>query len=483
MVTVAAAVQALSSITGAFFSPSRAYLKEQVAIWCGVFAAIGAAALVSGFLQGYCFTLMGARLTRRLRVILIRCLMKQARAPLCATSFGLLPPPAKSPEWCSHQCLPHPSSKMIFHSSDLLLLSSGSVPQVMSKLRCRRASFEAQTPEARSTGVWRTEGRVCRPLQEMAFFDKSENSSGALVARLGIDTAAIRGAVGDQVGVLSQNLASLRLPPPVTCHAVPRCPVLLMRPLGQCDTVQATFIAGFVIAFSAGWKMTLVIVSVLPLLIFASYMETRFLEGFSSKVQLPRTLDPCDAFPLWRQCNSPLWCLNRTACPCCLQATELYSQANQMASDAFGACRTVAAFNLRAEIHRLYCSYLDKPERTNNRRWGLSQHILRRLAGGLQQRIWQVPHVRPFLLSCLQGSGLWHRLRNLSGQQWEELRNVCCTIDWPAHLNFKCAVPAVHHVQRLCARLLVRRYVLLTSPQGSVKQGFPSHAVPLTLHV
>ena len=80
MVTGDAAVQALSSITGAFFSPSRAYLKEQVAIWCGVFAAIGAAALVSGFLQGYCFTLMGARLTRRIRIILIGCLMKQARA-------------------------------------------------------------------------------------------------------------------------------------------------------------------------------------------------------------------------------------------------------------------------------------------------------------------------------------------------------------------------------------------------------------------
>lgn len=42
----------------------------------------------------------------------------------------------------------------------------------------------------------------------MAFFDKSENTSGALVARLGVDTASIRGAVGDQVGVLVQNLVS-----------------------------------------------------------------------------------------------------------------------------------------------------------------------------------------------------------------------------------------------------------------------------------
>lgn len=42
----------------------------------------------------------------------------------------------------------------------------------------------------------------------MGFFDKSDNTSGSLVARLGVDTASIRGAVGDQVSVLVQNLVS-----------------------------------------------------------------------------------------------------------------------------------------------------------------------------------------------------------------------------------------------------------------------------------
>ena len=42
----------------------------------------------------------------------------------------------------------------------------------------------------------------------MAFFDKPENTSGALVARLGVDSTSIRGAVGDQVGILVQNLVS-----------------------------------------------------------------------------------------------------------------------------------------------------------------------------------------------------------------------------------------------------------------------------------
>lgn len=89
-------------------------------------------------------------------------------------------------------------------------------------------------------------------VQEMAFFDKAENTSGSLTARLGVDTASIRGAVGDQVGVLVQNLT--------------------------------TFIAAYVIAFSSGWKMTLVITAMLPLLIFATYTESKFMQGFANEV-------------------------------------------------------------------------------------------------------------------------------------------------------------------------------------------------------
>ena len=46
----------------------------------------------------------------------------------------------------------------------------------------------------------------------------------------------------------------------------------------------ATFVAGYAIAFSAGWKMTLVITAVLPLLIFATYMESKFMQGFANEV-------------------------------------------------------------------------------------------------------------------------------------------------------------------------------------------------------
>lgn len=42
----------------------------------------------------------------------------------------------------------------------------------------------------------------------MAFFDLPENASGAQSTRLAEDTAAIRGAVGDQLGAVAQSLTT-----------------------------------------------------------------------------------------------------------------------------------------------------------------------------------------------------------------------------------------------------------------------------------
>ena len=46
------------------------------------------------------------------------------------------------------------------------------------------------------------------PMQEMGWFDREENASGALSSRLSADTAAIRGALGDQIGLMVQNLVT-----------------------------------------------------------------------------------------------------------------------------------------------------------------------------------------------------------------------------------------------------------------------------------
>ena len=45
-----------------------------------------------------------------------------------------------------------------------------------------------------------------------------------------------------------------------------------------------------------------------------------------------------------------------------MQASELFSAANQTASEAFAAIRTVAAFSLQAPLGALYEMLLEKPQ-------------------------------------------------------------------------------------------------------------------------
>ena len=90
----------------------------------------------------------------------------------------------------------------------------------------------------------------------MGWYDQVENSSGAISARLSTDTLSIRGAVGDQLGLIMQNLV--------------------------------TIIAAYVIAFSAGWKMTLVITAVVPLVAASAFIGAKAMMGFSNEVTLTR---------------------------------------------------------------------------------------------------------------------------------------------------------------------------------------------------
>ena len=46
-------------------------------------------------------------------------------------------------------------------------------------------------------------------LQEIAWFDQPENSSGTIAGRLATDTLHIRGAVGDVLGLISQNIVTV----------------------------------------------------------------------------------------------------------------------------------------------------------------------------------------------------------------------------------------------------------------------------------
>ncbi|OEL38177.1 ABC transporter B family member 11 [Dichanthelium oligosanthes] len=112
--------------------------------------------------------------------------------------------------------------------------------------------------------------------QEVAWFDHPENSSGALNGRLSIDALNVRRLVGDNLALLVQSIATL------TC--------------------------GIVIAMVADWKLSLVILFVIPLVGLQGYAQVKFLQGFSQ------------------------------------DAKTMYEEASQVAAEAVGSIRTVASF-------------------------------------------------------------------------------------------------------------------------------------------
>lgn len=122
--------------------------------------------------------------------------------------------------------------------------------------------------------------------QEVAWFDDPKNSSGALGARLSVDALNVRRLVGDNLALAVQ--------------------------------VTSTLIAGFVIAFVADWKLTLIILCVMPLSGVQGYAQVKFLKGFSQDAKI------------------------------------LYEDASQVATDAVSSIRTVASFCAEKRVTTIY---------------------------------------------------------------------------------------------------------------------------------
>ena len=87
---------------------------------------------------------------------------------------------------------------------------------------------------------------------EIGWFDFEENSTGVLTARLASDASLVEGLSGIRLGLTLQNVAAL--------------------------------IAGLVIAFDAGWKLTLVVLACSPLMGFANAMHMQAMKGFSNQI-------------------------------------------------------------------------------------------------------------------------------------------------------------------------------------------------------
>ncbi|XP_057948239.1 ABC transporter B family member 9-like [Malania oleifera] len=90
--------------------------------------------------------------------------------------------------------------------------------------------------------------------QEISWFDKPENSSGAVGARLSTDASIVRSLVGDALALIVQDIATL--------------------------------VAGFVIAFTANRILALIILGVLPLVGLQGYFQVKFMKGFSADAKV-----------------------------------------------------------------------------------------------------------------------------------------------------------------------------------------------------
>ena len=77
--------------------------------------------------------------------------------------------------------------------------------------------------------------------QEIGWFDLDENNLGALVTRLSSDAAALKGLTGQTIGAILNALGAL--------------------------------IFALVVSFTAGWKLTLVLLSFSPLMIFTEVVR------------------------------------------------------------------------------------------------------------------------------------------------------------------------------------------------------------------
>jgi len=140
--------------------------------------------------------------------------------------------------------------------------------------------------------------------QEVGWFDLEENNSGSLTARLGTDAQHVRGAVGDALALMTQNF--------FTC------------------------VAGLTIAFISGWKMTLVILAVVPFIVASGLLH--------------------------------VWLVQRSHSS---QASKDSAAADQVAAEAFRHARVVHAYNMQAGVRHMWETFTA----TDMRQKRLSAHV------------------------------------------------------------------------------------------------------------
>uniref|UniRef100_A0A4W3KD68 ATP-binding cassette sub-family B member 5 n=1 Tax=Callorhinchus milii TaxID=7868 RepID=A0A4W3KD68_CALMI len=85
--------------------------------------------------------------------------------------------------------------------------------------------------------------------QEIAWFDDDRNNTGALTTRLATDASQIQTAVGERMGLIAQNIATMG--------------------------------GSTILSFIFGWQLTLVVLLIMPILVVAGMIEMKSLSGYA----------------------------------------------------------------------------------------------------------------------------------------------------------------------------------------------------------
>lgn len=127
--------------------------------------------------------------------------------------------------------------------------------------------------------------------QDIAYFD-TELTTGQAVSRMSSDTLVIQDALGEKVTVLfSCALHQVKSHfHPVLLQVLKKRLMNLTTTLsfihlqaGKLIQLSSTFFSGFIIAFTRGWLLTLVMLTSLPLIAVAGIVSSHFLTNISSK--------------------------------------------------------------------------------------------------------------------------------------------------------------------------------------------------------
>lgn len=131
---------------------------------------------------------------------------------------------------------------------------------------------------------------------EVSWFDDAEHSSGTIGARLSADAASVRSLVGDALGLLVQNVA--------------------------------TVLTALILSFESSWKLSLIMLVLIPLIGLNAYVQVLLVKGFSA------------------------------------DAKKLYEEASQVAGNAIGSIRTVVSFCAEEKVTELYQKKCSGPAKT-----------------------------------------------------------------------------------------------------------------------